>query len=267
MATTMLVFSKDRAPQLNLFLQSLWRNGQRLADKKIVLWTVSEPRFRTAYKTCEDEHPDVLFVRERDFARQTREIVENATTPTFMLCVDDDVFYRPFSERITPGGFLMAHSDVLTVSLRLGKNTSFCYPLEEAQKVPPMTWRHGMFVFPWRKSQHDFSYPGSIDANVWRKSHLRLLLREGLWDSPNTLEEHLNREASRSTIPLIACYKQSLIFGNPVNVVQSTHPNRNGASFPRSVKDLNDGYLRGERLRVENLKVGTVRAAHHEVEL
>lgn len=261
-----IAFSKNRAAQLHLLLQSLTVNAPTLLDRVTVIWKATDQKHLKAYHLCEDEHPEVLFQRETDFRRQVEREVAKAGRHTCFL-VDDDIFWRRHTELVAPGNFLNQHPDALTVSLRLGLKHTECYPLQCKQRLPKFMWRAGMYAFSWSSAQYDYGYPGSLDGGIFRTNQLRALIHGGSWSSPNTLEEWLNAQATRSSLALIGCYKKSLLLGNPVNIVQSTHPNRHGEEHGVLAETLNDRYLAGERLRVDDLCFPEVRAAHVEVDL
>lgn len=255
-----------RAAQLDLLLTSLNRNAPKLLKNRTVIWKATSQKHVAAYHQCEDEHPDVAFHRETDFRKQVSRVVGASANHTAFFC-DDDIVYRRQTELVQPGNFLNTHSDVLTVSLRLAKKASHCYSMDRPQRVPALQWRQGMYVWDWSTAQYDWGYPGSLDGNVWRSNQLRALMHGGVWDSPNSLEEHLNHTASRSNLHYAGCYKQSLLIGNPTNLVNATHKNRHGTLHPSSVDALNERYLQGKRLRVQDLLIEDVRSAHHEVDL
>lgn len=261
-----VVFSRSRASQLHLLLTSLATNAPSLLDKVTVIWKASDQKHLAAYHLCEDEHPEVLFQRETDFRKQVERALAASGRHTAFFC-DDDICWRYQTELVAPGNFLSTYPEVLTVSLRLGLKHDECYPLRCAQRLPKFMWRSGLYAFSWATADKDFAYPGSLDGNIWRSHQLRALIHGGAWNSPNSLEEWLNAQASRSSLSLMGCYKKSLLLGNPINVVQNTHPNRHGETHGALAEVLNDRYLAGERLRVEDLKFPVVRAAHVEVDL
>jgi hypothetical protein len=263
---TGLVLSKDRPAQLDLLLSSIASNAPSLFKQVTVLYHPANRAFLAGYRALIPEHPAVKFRREKDFPAQVRHLVEHSTATVAFLC-DDDIVWRWMVEPMLPSQFLAAHSDVLCVSLRLGKGLTDCYPLRRKQAQPNFVWRHGMNVWKYASADGDYSYPGSLDGDCFRRDHLRLLIRDGDWASPNELEEHLTRECRRTELPLMACYGKSLVVGVPANRVQDSHPNRHGDMFPLGAEELNREFLAGRRLRVENLSIGDVRAAHHEVDL
>ncbi len=90
-----LVFSKDRACQLDLLLASIRRHAPGFYSSLTVLYTASSAEFLRGYGFCFVEHPEAVFVLEHDFEVQTRAWLagfEQYQPLSFL--VDDDVFVR-----------------------------------------------------------------------------------------------------------------------------------------------------------------------------
>lgn len=88
-----LVFSKDRACQLDLLLRSIDRHAPDVYRSLSVLYTASSAKLMRGYAVAFAEHAHVKFVLEHDFEAQTRKWLSLANGPVSFL-VDDDVFYR-----------------------------------------------------------------------------------------------------------------------------------------------------------------------------
>lgn len=249
-----IVFSKDRACQLDLLLTSLERNAPGFFDVS-VLWTGEQQ----AYSICESEHPEARFIPEDGLTYQVRYLVEQTKTVTFLT--DDSVLYR---EVMLEPILTLAQERVLTFSLRLGQNTSICYPHDSRQIVPESPdgpvklWR-------WRGAQGDFGYPMSLDGHIFRSADISRLIQDRHFSTPNSLEEMLmSQKIGR---PLMASYPHSCLVGIPVNRVQHTHPNRAGEKHPFGPDALNARYLVGERIDLDALDFSDIRGAHQEIEL
>jgi hypothetical protein len=176
-----------------------------------------------------------------------RELLKFGADCCMFLC-DDDVFWRPMENYARPDDFLLLHPDVLTVSLRLGRNTVRCYPHDCPQVAPDFEQR-SLNVWTYRGADLDWNYAGSLDGHVFRRDQLRVLVREEGWGSPNELEDDLNIACRMSLLSKMACYDRSYVVGVPVNSVQVAHQvNRHGETHNYGVADLNERFLRGERL-------------------
>lgn len=260
-----IIFSRDRAAQLDLLLRSIKKNfAPKFFYHIDVLWTASDKDFKQGYKKCKIEHKGFAqFWEERNFQYQVTDLVCRGSRSICFFC-DDDIVYRPFTQK-NPDYFLLKHADVISVSLRLGLHTNTCYPLRRIQQWPAFVDREGVNVWAWGDADGDFGYPGSLDGHVFRRDQLHTLV-DGDFHNPNTLEEVIVRNC-RGRQPLLACYDKSTVVGNPVNRVNETHiSNRFGESFYLSPEDINDAYLNGGRLKPHILS-SKINAAHHEIEL
>lgn len=88
-----LIFSKDRACQLDLLLRSIDRHAPNLYSSLTVLWTASQREYGKGYAVCFSEHAGVKFIAESDFEGQVRHWLR-IVGPKVSFLVDDDVFYR-----------------------------------------------------------------------------------------------------------------------------------------------------------------------------
>lgn len=247
-----IVFSRDRACQLDLLLRSLLRNGEGLFDVKVIWRGGTIP-----YGICAEEHPNTEFIRENGLTYQVRSLVRRFKSVTFFT--DDSVLYR----EVTLEPLLtLAEEQILTFSLRLGRNTTVCYPLDSKQVIPE-TPDGPVMIWRWRGAQGDFSYPMSVDGHIFRTADILPLIEDRHFSTPNHLEEILmSQKIGR---PLMASYPHSCLVGIPANIVNTTHPNRHANSH--SPADLNAAYLEGKRLDLDALDFSDIRGAHQELDL
>jgi hypothetical protein len=257
----------NRACQLDALLRSLDRHAPGLTPVT-VLWKAADDAFRAGYDLCRSEHPDVAFVVEDDFRADVVAWLQRKRLCA--LAVDDDVVYGPVG-----GEARRAFDDpeILAFSLRLGSNCTRCYALDREQPVPELRETDGYVVWDWTTAELDFAYPGSLDLHVFRAEDLRAVVSGASFSNPNGLEDvlarHLRSRAKRRRRPrrLLASYKQSRVFGCPVNRVNSSHPNRFGTTIALPTAELNSRYLAGERVDLDVLDYADIRAVHHELHL
>jgi hypothetical protein len=243
-----VVFSRDRAAQLDLCLRSIETNASWI-DRTTVIFRPTSDAHRDGYELVKTRHRDARFMEERGFQGQVLDALKHGEFVMFVC--DDDVFYGRIEKPTpTPDVILNLDPRVVCVSTRLGANTTRCYSLRTDQQVPDdgnptvMHWR-------WRDAHYDFAYPGSLDGHVFRADELTILIsatgwdHEIKWSCPNELEDHLHRAVQSSLLPLMACYRQSLLVGVPVNRVNDTHKrNRYGELWPVTPEALNERLLR-----------------------
>lgn len=273
MSLTSIIFSKDRPAQLDLLLRSMKQNAPAFAENCRVILRDGE-EYAASYAICEREHREVIFDRERPEAGfqwlvgHWLRVLAGAKVAFF---VDDDVIYRPLPVA-HPAAFLDLFPATLCFSLRLGRNTTECYPLRCSQEQPlSSVLGYDFIAWDWRDTttQHDFAYPASLDGHIFRRDWLLEMLRDEPFTNPNQLEEALVAACRATVWPnMVASFAESVLVGIPANSVSSTHgSNRSGEKNPRTVEYLNEGYLAGRRLSLDSVMTATIEAAHVEVPL
>ncbi|MBI5388565.1 MAG: FkbM family methyltransferase [Verrucomicrobia bacterium] len=267
--TALIVFSKDRPLQLEATLASLQRCCPDLAGaaQTTVLYTTSAPKWERLYDIARREHPEVCFVRETSFRADVLRLAAEAEHVFFL--VDDNIFIREFRlGDITAA--LEQNADALGFSLRLGRNTTFCYSFDTPQTLPPFqTLSAHVLKFDWRKAEHDFGYPLELSSSIYRTAEVLPLLRALDFRNPNSLETVLADNKQRcQTLGGLLCFDISVTFCAPINRVQQVCPtNRAGTRPDHSAESLAGRYERGERLDVAAYAGFTPQACHQEVEL
>jgi hypothetical protein len=261
-----VVFSRDRACQLDLLLTSIDRNGRKIFQRIYVLYRATNEDHEEGYRICAAEHPLVQFVPDGITSFQlTATLLSAADHGCFFT--DDSVLYRQLPSEIPHDAL---HDDVLCFSLRLGRNTTWCYPHGKTQRLPKFSRDKAALVWDWTKADGDFSYPASVDGHIFRGGTLRPALHDCPPDaSPNQVEDHLVQTIGHfyNGQRLMSCFEESCLVGLPLNVVTQTHRNRNGERYPWSADSLLGHYLEGQRIDLDALDFSDIRGAHQEVRL
>lgn len=259
-----IVFSRDRACQLDALLDSLRVYAPSTFAPVRVLYTSSDADFENGYARCAELHPEVIFVREANFREDTLLLIP--TDGSFCFLVDDDIAYRPIPADDVEAA--MRDELVVACSLRLGINSTYCYPLDQLQPMPPVEEREGHIVWRWLEAPLDYGYPLSLDGHVLRAVDVRRILDGRDFANPNQLEDVLARHASAlAHRPLLASLPLSALVGIPANRVNVTHPNRFAGLTFAHVRALNDRFLAGERIDRGGMDFSRVRGAHQEIDL
>lgn len=259
-----IAFSRDRACQLDLLLRSLEENASGVFDPVFVIWHATSEEFREGYQRCVGEHPDVAWIKEDGLTYQTHHCI-TASGRLVAFFTDDDVLYRPL-DRAAIYEHALNREDVLCFSLRLGHNTTFCYPHGRRQQLPrQFSWNGDLLLWEWQRAEQDWSYPFSLDGHLYRRADLLALLDGRNFSTPNFLEETLMSDPASLRRPLMAAYSESRLVSIPANIVSQSHMNRHGQEHPMSTAVLNERYLAGEQIDLASMNFSGVRGAHHEL--
>jgi len=301
---TIIVFSRDRAMQLDATLRSFFihcRDAQH-TDLTIIYRASSPSRARqylqlreqwaTINNMCFVEQQqfrnDVLSALTRHdhsalarlsvrclsiFRRQRRNFLfrwlRQQVPGHVLFLVDDCVFVSEFA-LLEVVDTLSARPAALGYSLRLGRNTTCCYPLARAQELPAfeqITPQRLSYV--WGTADADFAYPLEVSSSVYRRADLLPLLYRLPFQNPNQLEKAMAFSAVNFKLsrPDLLCFDTSVAFCNPLNKVQSEYDNRVEQSGRYSVDALARLFDDGYRIKVDHYSGFVSSACHQEVDL
>ena len=263
-----IVFSKNRAMQLDAALRSFFLH---CTDPELVrltvLYTASHESYERQYELLRRDYPTVDFRRERSFKADLLDVLSQSTYVLFL--VDDNIFVRDFT--LGKATNVLADDELaLGVSLRLGRNTTFCYMLDKPQAVPSFeSHASGLLCFDWTMSECDFGYPLELSSSVYRLSDVGPLLSSLDYRNPNTLELQLdlNKSPFLSCRPVLHCYPESCTFCAPVNTVQTEWANRAGSLRGHTAESLAEDFAKGLRIDVDRFSDFTPTGCHQECEL
>ena len=292
-----VVFSRDRAMQLEACLASFAAHCHEAASLPVdVLYTGSSPALAAQYGVVERAWRDRLRLRfhhERDFRAEllallgaparpapgraglklrrlfgARTATEEGSGPPYVLfLVDDNVFVRPFSLAEALDA-LAARPRALGFSLRLGRNTTYCYSHDAPQRVPGLApVAPGLAAYDWTTAEHDFGYPLEVSSSLYSIPAVGSSLAGLPFTNPNTLEAQFAATARSwaARRPELLCYERSVTFCNAVNKVQAVFDNRAGADQELTAEELARRFDQGERIDTGALSGFVPDACHGDV--
>ena len=270
--TLILVFSRNRAMQLDATLRSLMLHCNDVIEYEIrILYTTSSEQHQRQYDSLSNEYQNyrnIKFVKEKSFKSDI--LAMTAPYEKLLFLVDDNIFVRDF-EMSELDNLLDKHQNAVGISLRLGRNTDYCYSRRASQRFPTFTQIEKSYLsFNWTNEEFDFGYPLELSSSMYRVADIFKLMAVIDFHNPNTLEEYLWQNISyyRDSLNELLCYDKSLTFCIPVNKVQTTNPtNRASEEFSYSADDLAVQFDNGKRIDIEKYINFTPNACHQEVEL
>lgn len=253
-----LVYSKDRACQLDAFLRSFkfqWKNWSEEA-RLSVIWTYSDESYLSGYYKLLRDHPDVNFVnqKDKDFKLITTEAVD-LSLPYTVQFVDDIIFINPFSTELPDFKAFSAEEETTCLSLRLHPQVTYCYMLNIYTQPPQLV--DGKWF--WKNLPGDWGYISSTDGHFFRTCDIQNCFFNSYYSNPNDLEERMIRTIPYR--PYARCFQEGKIINIPSNSVGKNITNRRGNI---SAKYLNDQYLSGLKINVEPFYGQCFNAVHFE---
>jgi len=252
-----IVFSRNRPYQLHALLESARRfGGVDLATVAVLHRYDAE--YVLGLELVRAAFPEVSWRGRTDFGADLRAALHDCGE-TMAFSTDDSVFTREVPWEAA-AGVLASRPQVVAWSHRCGLHLSRCYPLNCDQPLPTFDRQGAALLWSWADAVYDFACVGSIDATQFRTSDVMLWVRHST--APNTLEDELNTAIRSAGRPLAACGSFSCYMTIPLNVVQSTHPNRHAGV---SVEQLNVGYMAGYRPDVDRVRAFVNESCHQVV--
>ena len=259
-----IIFSKDRALQLQAALQSFFIQCTDAHETTIrVLYKASDSRHERQYCLLQSRFPAIQFVAETHFQSQLLRLV--ADSPWILFLVDDVIFHKSFSlaECIAA---LEGQPGSLGLSLLLGRNTVYCFTQNAPQALPDFqsVENSRLLRFLWPDAELDFGYPLEVSGSIYSTRHILPLLYNISFDNPNKLESELSlRTAQVKDLPWRLVFPDSVGFCIPLNRVQQVFANRISTNSV-DAETLADYFDQGQTIDLDVYNSITPNAAHIE---
>jgi len=263
MKNQLIIFSKNRASQLHLLLESVEKNSNSLFDVIKVVYTFTNKDYENGYVELINNFRNVEFTIETSFYQNILDSIHsNIPYTTFM--VDDNVLYNQIPN--TQKEILdEINDDICCFSLRLGLNCTYSHPANLHYKINQPEVVNDFIFVDFRKQGGDFGYPLSVDGHIFKTKLIKnILINMGNFINPNFLEGGLQRFLGN--IPhKMKFFKTSCLVGIPANIVNETHPNRKGLAFPFSVEELNSKYVDNKIIDFGSMDFNGINGPHKEI--
>lgn len=247
---TTIIFSKDRAMQLDAFLRSYEAHVD--VEPVHVLWRATTIRHHDAYAEVFRRHPQVHTVAQWSFKDDLLGMLPTEGCVVFF--VDDQVFIRDW-----------AKSDVCGLSLRLAPHLTRCYPLNAEQPLPKLVNMSGIYTWPWADGQMDWGYPLSLDGHVFDAAWIRSAVMSVDFHSPNALETELQRFLPVFRSRYGICYDETRVVNIPWNRVQTDCENRYAGTASEAAMVMH--WDRGMQIKLSAIDGVINESAHQEFPL
>lgn len=262
-----IIFSKNRACQLHLLLESILLNSNSVFKHIFILYT-AEGKFKQGYHKIKEIYPGFIWMDQSDFKEDTLDLI-NLCEKYICFFVDDNFLYRRIPMLgVELEGFFDNYPNIGCLSLRLGRNTVIQNwytqsPMPMPQNIQ-VTHPNDIFTWNWQTmpANTNFGYPFSVDGHIYTKN----MLLHGLnydFNTPNALEGRFNINYVSNNI---CCFGQSILVNNPLNLVGSSE-NLAGQHFGISLEELNNKYLNGYKIDLCKLMENDIIASHQEMKI
>lgn len=265
-----IIFSLNRAPQLELLLRSMSIHFKEFNDIEInILYKYTNEYFKKGYDLIINKYDNTNFILETDFKTDLINLFENSNKQYIMFLMDDNVFKEDFSLEDNEVNFFKNNiygHDIIALSLRLHPNLTYCYPAKINMRKPNIIQSQKQFfnknIISWRNETGDYNYTMSLDGNLYRTEQIEHLIHKLNYNNPNSLESNLASNALN--IPYLLFYDKSKIINIPINKVQNYNNNIHGDI---TAEYLNDLFLKGKRISLDGITGIDNISCHQEIDI
>jgi hypothetical protein len=265
-----IIFSKDRAMQLDLLLESILLNFD-VEDYQInILYKASNDEFQRGYDLLINKYPQFNFKIEESFKNDVLSLFNDCKYTVFFT--DDDIIYKSFKLNNDELHNIFMITEANCFSLRLGLNTNHCYTQQRLNKLNNYNTHNFYYdvnliepVISWKVADgtNDYAYPMSVDGHIFKTEYIKNLCEVLEYSNPNLFEAMLSNFTRPEMI--ISSYEHSKLVNSPINKVQDIFQNLSGMKYRYSVEDLNEMYLDGVILNLEKINFDEINGCHQEI--
>jgi len=260
-----LIFSKNRACQLDLLLRSINDNFTHISNDIRIIYTYTDLEFEKGYSKLIDKFPDCIWYEQVDFQKDAMFALSQCKEHVCFFVDDNVVYNKPniFGNQIE--ALLTNIEEAGCFSLRLGLNTTVQDPHTNL-KIPQLpNFIAGGICLAWDWTQqpyNNFGYPFSVDGHIYNTQ----LIIDSLnyeFDTPNALE---GRFLAKNIPRGMFCLTQSCVVNNPINLVGSSN-NKAGYWWGRTLKELNNNFIKGHVIDLESICKNEIVGCHQEMQI
>jgi hypothetical protein len=269
-----IIFSKNRASQLHLLIESMFNCSYKLFDNITVLYTTTDEAYEKGYYLLQQQQilpTKITWIKESNLTKDTLESMQGSigNNKFITFLTDDSVFYKNIQEKkVVIETALHPASDIACFSLRIGLNTveqmywapGHILKLNYTQVNDIIKWKHTEYP-----TEHHYGYPLSLDGHIFPSSKIvELIQKIDNFQGVNALEGCLTRY--KFEIPsCMAAFEHSALVTVPINRVQELAKNTAGLFHGISTEELNNKYLAGKTIDYRAIDFSKINGTHQEL--
>jgi hypothetical protein len=241
-----MIFSKDRACQLDLLLRSIKDNFKEL-KKIIILYLPTDNEFEKGYEIVKKTYPDFEWIKESNFVKDTLDIFNSFKNEFLVNFVDDEIVIRKNS--IKEALDFLRNQYFHCISLRMAPHINYCYTGNLSDEPPEFENVNNLYMWDWRKAKTvngDWNYPSCINSHIYKTEDFKKYISMIQFQHPNGLEANFNN-IRQNFKPFNICFKKSKSVNIANNLIQNG-TNQHGLIPEWQVNNLNNQFLNGRRL-------------------
>ena len=241
-----IIFSKDRACQLDLLIRSIKKYFHLDTYKLIVLYTTSNDKYEIGYDILKNLHKDVSFIKENNFKNDFISLIDKKLP--YIITFTDDAIIRDHIVVDNIFYDFVDNEDIMCINMRLGRSVEYrlmddLYGGPELIRPPELDSGN---IWRWVGDHKTtgFYYPMSAFGHLFRTVEFVEYISIISWNGIHDYETMMANNPMKN--PLLICYDTNKIIDICLNVVLEGSDNLCGNI---STEKLNTIWLSGKRIK------------------
>ena len=241
---SIVVFSKDRACQLDLTLRSIIKY-MKLPFTLSTIYLSTSDEFNAGYEILKDLYK-FEFIKQSNLKKDLLSVIDTDLKYYFGMC-DDTLLIRNL-EYDTIFETFENNQDIMTINLRLGKNVFHNY-FEDTVKIQQPKFNKDN-TYDWRSINNPhWNHPMTSYGHICRLDEIKSIVEMSEFENVNVLENRIINLAKYKSLNI--CYDKHRTVELCANMVNTTHLTNICGNI--SIVDLNNRWLDGYRINLESL--------------
>ena len=262
-----LIFSKNRAMQVDLLLRTIQDNWPELLTNLSILYTYTNDSFRQGYKKLRQKYPKINFILQDNFQSDTLIYLNQSPQPLFMFLNDDDVVLK----KPSPTLFELFDAETISIPLRMARNMTKFWGERNTpdncvtSPYPDMLIDNGEILkWNWTTTTKHWAYVMAVCSTIYRTEALKHLLPKLKFNTPSPLEAEMMNNGCDITKPFAICDVNCCIPTIPNNSINNWTMSSENPIF--QMEHLNALFLQGKQISTTNIYAESIWTSHQLID-
>lgn len=255
---TCIIFSRDRAMQLDFLLASMKRYSK--SQIPVVVQYSSSDNHTSSYSELINKYPDVKFVKETTVRETLIRLLRELHTEYMFYLVDDQVFFREFDIMELLGKLKKG----MFASMRLGE-TITNWGIQDVSLKPRYEENGGILFWKWRNNRdnHDWGYQFSVDGTIYRTVDILRCSLSIPFKAPNSYEANMNSVIFFKSNNSGIAFKRPVVVNLIINASRQEKGYENCEAGEYTADDLLKLYQSGKTFDFDKVAAIPYCSSHH----
>jgi len=255
MLTDIIIYTKDRACQLDLLLRSIKDNFLNV-NKIQILEDWSDDKFKAGYDKIKSLNYglDIKYIQQnkKTFRDLLRLAVAQSETDFILPFCDDDVLIR-YTDITDISNYV--DDTVIGIHLRYSSDLTISYGNWGILPLPEFLPAGDYLKWDWTtyKTHSRWGYAYQAASLIYKTKFFKHMINNIEFDLPNSLEGAIMNKRYEWNKKTTVAFKHSPVVNISVNKIQKNVPNRGGRDINYPPKELNSIFLSGSIINTNGI--------------